>query len=294
MVTTSPKSPALLHSQCVNIDTTFEAEPKQPSSATDRINSSKDEMASTDDDFQGFKADNASKVRPEATPNYQAFVNTPHASQTFAYPGFTHTVDQKWTAALLKVMDDINAPDYAFGLIFAWARGASPKGYSFHTQGGLDCARNVTVLVKSIANATQLLPSVLSVSSPHGPPCDVVVFDFVPQLLRLLQNPTLMIPENVVLDFQDPLKPYKSCNCLLGKALSGSVYQNAYSCLITNPSCQLLVPIIQWIDHTFVTGNDRFHSNLTCSHLQYLQNHFDAPFRLGATMDICQKVKRQL
>jgi hypothetical protein len=52
----------------------------------------------------------------------------------------------------------------------------------------MDCARNVTVLVKSIANGTQLLPSVLSVSSPHGPPCDVVVFDFVPQLLRLLQS----------------------------------------------------------------------------------------------------------
>jgi hypothetical protein len=28
-----------------------------------------------------------------------------------------------------------------------------------------------------------------------------------------------MIPENVVLDFHDPLKPYKSCNGLLGKAL---------------------------------------------------------------------------
>jgi hypothetical protein len=41
-----------------------------------------------------------------------------------AYPGFIHTVDQKWTA-FFKVMGDINAPDYAFGLIFAWARGAS-------------------------------------------------------------------------------------------------------------------------------------------------------------------------
>ena len=161
----------------------------------------KDEEARTDDDFQGFEADNGSHVRPEATPNNQAFVNTPHASQMFAYPGFTHTVDQKWTAALLKVMDNINAPDFAFGLILAWARGASAEEYSFHPQGGLDRARNVTVLVKSIANATQLLPSVHSVSSPHGPPCDVVVFDFVPQLLRLLQNPSLMIPENVVLDF---------------------------------------------------------------------------------------------
>ena len=64
-----------------------------------------------------------------------------------------HTIDQKWTAALLKVMDDINAPDYAFGLILAWARGASAEAYSFHPQGGMDRARNVTVLVKSLANA---------------------------------------------------------------------------------------------------------------------------------------------
>jgi hypothetical protein len=150
-------------------------------------------------------------------------------------------------------MDNITAPDYSIGRILAWARGASAEEYSFHPQEGLDRARNVTVLVKSIANATQLLPSVLLVSSPHGPPCDVVVFDFVPQLLRLLQNPTLMIPDFIVLDFQDPLKPYKSCNGLLGKALLGSVYQNAYSRLITNPSRQLLVPIIQWIDCTSVS-----------------------------------------
>jgi hypothetical protein len=67
-------------------------------------------------------------------------------------------------------MDDINAPDYAFGLILAWARGASAEEYSFHPQGGLDRARNVTVLVKSMANATQLLPSVLAVlfHKPNG------------------------------------------------------------------------------------------------------------------------------
>ena len=86
-----------------------------------------------------------------------------------AFPEFTSTVDQKWTAALLKVMDDIkNASDYAFGLILAWARGASAEEYSFHPQGGLDCAHNVTVLVKSIANATQLWPSGLLVCSPQG------------------------------------------------------------------------------------------------------------------------------
>ena len=70
----------------------------------------------------------------------QPFSTKTEASPTFAYPGFMHTIDQKWTAALLKVMDDINAPDYAFGLILAWARGASAEAYSFHPQGGLDRA----------------------------------------------------------------------------------------------------------------------------------------------------------
>jgi hypothetical protein len=130
-VTTSTKSPALLRSQFVNGDTTLLAEPKQPSSSMDDDYSFQDETARTDDDSQAFEAEDTSEVRPEATPNNQAFVNTPHASQTFADPGFTHTVDRKWTAALLKVMDNINAPGYAFGLILAWARGASAEKYSF-------------------------------------------------------------------------------------------------------------------------------------------------------------------
>ena len=36
------------------------------------------------------------------------------------------------------------------------------------------------------------------------------------------------------------------------------MYRDAYQRLITNPDRQLFVPIIQWIDRTSVTGNDRF------------------------------------
>jgi hypothetical protein len=122
----------------------------------------------------------------------------------------------------------------------------------------------------------------------------VVVFDFVPQLLCLLQNPTLIIPENVLFDFHDPLKPHKSCNGLLGEALLGSVYQNAYSRLITNPSRQLLVPIIQWIDRTSVTGNDRFSLKPYMFTFAKFAESFRRTIQLGATMDICQKVKHQL
>jgi hypothetical protein len=50
---------------------------------------------------------------------------------------FMHTTDQKWTIDLLKVLDDMNAPDYAFGDILSWARGAHSANYSFNPPGGL-------------------------------------------------------------------------------------------------------------------------------------------------------------
>ena len=43
---------------------------------------------------------------------------------------FMHTTDHKWTVDLLKVLDNMNATDYAFGDILAWTRGASAA----HTQ----------------------------------------------------------------------------------------------------------------------------------------------------------------
>jgi len=38
--------------------------------------------------------------------------------------GFMYTTKQKWTVTLLKLLDDINAPDYAFRLIIDWAHSA--------------------------------------------------------------------------------------------------------------------------------------------------------------------------
>ena len=46
------------------------------------------------------------------------------------------TTDQKWTVVLLKLLDDINAPDYAFTKILKWAHSAQAEGYSFHRANG--------------------------------------------------------------------------------------------------------------------------------------------------------------
>ena len=162
--------------------------------------------------------------------------------------GFMYTTEQKWTVALLKLLDDINAPDYAFRLIIEWARSAKNDGYSFLPPGGLTRNSNVELLFKSLPNASLLRPSVQPVQRVDGSSSEVIVFDFVPQLLRLLQNPSVMTPENLAIDFNDPLLHYESPGNVLGEAMSGSVYRTAYERFITNPARQLFVPIIQWID----------------------------------------------
>jgi hypothetical protein len=87
----------------------------------------------------------------------------------------------------------------------------------------------------------------------------VVAFDFVPQqLLNLLQNTTIMIQDNLVINIDNPLSRYEPPDKRLGEAISGSVYRDAYDRLITDPSREFFVPIIQWIDRTSVTGNERF------------------------------------
>lgn len=179
-------------------------------------------------------------------------------SVALTHHSFLHTTDQKWTVDLLKVLDNINAPDYAFGDILAWARGANAANYSFNPVGGLSRSKNIDVLFDSMPNARQLLPSIVPVLCAEGLASDVVVFDFVPQLLSLLQNPQIMRQENLIIDVNCPLQPYANPGQVLGEALSGSVYAAAYARYITKPNRQLFVPIIQWIDRTSVTGNARF------------------------------------
>jgi hypothetical protein len=165
---------------------------------------------------------------------------------------FPYSTDQKWTVALLKILDEMNAPDYAFSDILDWARSATSANYSFYPRGGLSRSRNLDNLFRSLSNSTQLLPTVVSVPSTttllQRAPCDVIAFDFVPQLRNLLQNRSIMIPENLVIDLDNPLCRYEPSDKRLGEAISGSVYREAYDHFISQPTRQLFVPIIQWID----------------------------------------------
>jgi hypothetical protein len=82
-------------------------------------------------------------------------------------------------------------------------------------------------------NATKLLPAVQNIVVPHGLPCHVIVYDFVPQFLSLLQNPDIMIQANLSIDVLKPLDKFDGpCDGQLGNVLSGSVYQQANATFI--------------------------------------------------------------
>ena len=80
----------------------------------------------------------------------------------------------------------------------------------------------------------------------------------MPQLLSILQNKEMMSGNNLVLDPNNPLAMYKPQDNRLGEALSGSVYQDMYRRLVSNPSKQLLCPLICYTDGTQIDALSRF------------------------------------
>jgi len=124
---------------------------------------------------------------------------------------FIFSTDQKWTVKLLKLLNNIEAPDHLFGDIMLWARTAMSEGYTFCPSGGLSRHSNIQIIVASMHNANQLLPVVKPVThAAHTH--HVIVFDFVSQLLHLLQNKAIMIQDNLLIDVNNPLIKYQDPN----------------------------------------------------------------------------------
>jgi hypothetical protein len=97
----------------------------------------------------------------------------------------------------------------------------------------------------ALHNAEQMLPHLEHIELPD-PLADmksmnVICYKFVPWLLSILQDPKMMAGTNLLLNKNNPLAMYKPLDNRLGEALSGSVYQDMYSHLVSNPSKQLYV-----------------------------------------------------
>ncbi|KAI2501297.1 hypothetical protein MHU86_13160 [Fragilaria crotonensis] len=168
-VFTTTKRPRQLRCEIVN-DISRLAPPSLPFAALPNLTSEIEEETILDDMQHDIQILVDDTIEETSCPMQH---DTIASSQSFMF-----STDQKWTISLLKILDDINAPDYAFESVLKWARNAQTDGYSFYPDGGQSRMKNVDVLFKSVTNAQKLLPSVLPVNVPHGPPCEVIAYEF--------------------------------------------------------------------------------------------------------------------
>ncbi len=108
-------------------------------------------------------------------------------------------------------------------------------------------------MYQALEQSHQQLPHVISINlEDHDAVQDIVCFDFVPALLSLLQDDNLMLPENVVVNLDDPTSMYMPFDNKFGEAHTGERYGDLFRELITARANQLLVPIIMFLDGTAI------------------------------------------
>ena len=106
----------------------------------------------------------------------------------------THVLPQaskQCVTSLMYLLDEMECPDYGFKVIMDWARTCFEAGFDFNpkckTRSG-----NLKWMYDALHNAEQMLPHLENIKLPDPFPnvktTNVICYDFVPQLLSILQN----------------------------------------------------------------------------------------------------------
>ena len=174
--------------------------------------------------------------------------------------GNIFTKEQKFIIKLMKLLDDMNSPDYALYHILSWARDAYIEGFTFNPTTKTRTS-NLNWMKQMVVHNDAFYPKPTTVDLSDNLSIDVMCFDFSNQLLYLLQNKNLLTQENLLLDINNPTDIYKSPNNILSEALSGSAYKTVFENAHANYTGELpllVVPICLWGDATHIDTSGRF------------------------------------
>ena len=212
-----------------------------------------------DDNFnQDGWDDEIDETEEVASPNDETagLPETETYQQPLQQPQKSFTMEQRYMVQLIKLLDSFGAPDYAVEQIIEWAATAHQAGWDFCPKTKARKG-NIKWMYSMIKNANHFLPKVRVVEHDCGPPFECITYDFVPQLLSLLQDRDLMCKENLVLNWDDPCAKYTSPDGRIGECHTGSVYQDLYDRVVHQPN-QFLCPIIMYLDKSNVDKYSRF------------------------------------
>ena len=181
---------------------------------------------------------------------------------------FVMTSQQRAIVKLIKLLDDMNCPDYALSKILDWMNDNEWRNVSMFSASHKR-ETHINWMRAMLHNANCLMPNVvptlLPTSQSSSYSVEVMCFDFVPQLLSLLQDPDKMTQANLVIDVDLPVpmhcpKPGHG----ISEVLDGTAYRDAYWKAVKERNARgdlrslLVVPICCWGDATHIDQHGRF------------------------------------
>jgi hypothetical protein len=204
-----------------------------------------------------FELNNACAVRSLyddvaiSCPVFHAMMERIQSSERHAVMVLRHDIEHRNVVNLLKIFEDAQCPDYMLQKVLQWAYNAKLEGFDFNPRAATRKA-NVQWMYKALEHSHRCLPQTLSVNlEDHDKAQDIICFDFTPALLSMLQDESLMVSENLVINKDYPLSMYVPSDGKVGEANSGSRYRELYHELAQGKN-QLLVPIIMYLDGTAI------------------------------------------
>ena len=177
---------------------------------------------------------------------------------------FILTTEQVAIVKLMKLLDDMNCPDYAFPALINWATQIQQEKVSFVSSLRKREA-NVRWMRAMLHNANCMLPEVVPTQLSPTLSVDVMRFSFVPQLLSLLQDPAIMVQENLVIDINHPIPMHTVDKTQpISEVLDCSAYKEAHKHAVAAHKASggirslFVVPICCWGDATHIDQHGRF------------------------------------
>jgi hypothetical protein len=159
--------------------------------------------------------------------------------------------DRRVEVSLLKMLNDVGAPLYAFSSVIGWAEDAFKSGYRFNP-----CRKHFATYMKDLQEWTKLgdlRPKQKMVTlAKDGFQVPVVCFDFSTAVISLFNDPRVNQLENLIINPDDPFGKYISPDGKLNDVNSAQIYELAYNhCCTTDKD--FLALVILYMDKTVIS-----------------------------------------
>ena len=159
---------------------------------------------------------------------------------------------------LLKILNDIGAPLYAYSTLMQWAYNAKVSQYNFDTKN-----RTYHQVVKHLEKSLDMethWPTTLTVQlKGDNKEMEVVVFEVITLLSSLFNDTEVNKYENLVVNSHDRFGKYEPSDNQLGEVNSGKWYKTAYDNLIKDQENNFLCPLILASDKTTLSDMGDLH-----------------------------------